>query len=57
MEPLEVAFKVVQEGLRLTIPSTCPPELAEIIKSCWEFERDNRPDFGQLYSRKHFQLF
>jgi len=50
LEPLEVAFKVVQEGMRLTIPSICPPEVAVIIKSCWAHNRDDRPDFAQLYA-------
>jgi len=51
MEPLEVAFKVVQEGLRLTLPSDCPPEIAEVILSCWAHNKEERPDFSQLFAQ------
>jgi len=50
LEPLEVAFKVVQEGLRLTIPANCPPDVAEIMKRCWNHNKDDRPDFAQIYA-------
>eukprot|EP01133_Synstelium_polycarpum_P004077 gene4077-4749_t len=35
-------------GLRPTIPSTCPPEYAELIQSCWTHEPNSRPTFTTI---------
>ncbi|EGG25213.1 RasGEF domain-containing protein [Cavenderia fasciculata] len=35
-------------GLRPTIPTTCPPEYAELIQSCWTHEPNSRPTFTSV---------
>lgn len=39
---------VVKEGLRPTIPQNTPPDLAQLIKSCWELDPTKRPSFQQI---------
>jgi len=48
LEPLEVAFQVARDGLRLEIPAHCPPNLRSIILACWYDDPHHRPDFSLL---------
>ena len=48
MTPLQAAVGVVQKGLRPTLPTTCPPALASLIRSCWHRSPHERPPFSQL---------
>lgn len=48
LTPLQAAVGVVQKDLRPEIPETCPPELADIMKQCWEHNPALRPDFDQI---------
>lgn len=35
-------------GDRLSIPPSCPAELAEVMELCWKTKQDERPDFSQI---------
>jgi len=51
MPPLQVAAAVAYNGLRLAIPSHCPPILAEIMLSCWQDNPHSRPDFEAIFQK------
>jgi serine/threonine protein kinase len=36
MPPFQVVFAVGTQGIRPTIPSSCPPEFAHLIEDCWD---------------------
>ncbi|XP_065187264.1 serine/threonine-protein kinase A-Raf-like isoform X2 [Sycon ciliatum] len=36
-------FPALQRGVRLGKPRDCPDELYDLMKSCWEWEREQRP--------------
>ncbi|KAG0587202.1 hypothetical protein KC19_2G147800 [Ceratodon purpureus] len=38
----------VKGGLRPTLPSACPPYLAELIKTCWAENPEERPSFEEI---------
>lgn len=38
LEGLQVAWLVVARGERLTIPASCPPMFADLMKKCWAAE-------------------
>jgi len=40
--------KIVQEGLRPTIPSNCTPAYASLIKRCWADSPSARPSFSKV---------
>eukprot|EP01117_Protostelium_nocturnum_P010679 TRINITY_DN3844_c0_g1_i3.p1 TRINITY_DN3844_c0_g1~~TRINITY_DN3844_c0_g1_i3.p1 ORF type:complete len:341 (+),score=120.78 TRINITY_DN3844_c0_g1_i3:504-1526(+) len=44
----QAAQETIHNGLRLSIPSECPPELAILIQSCWNSNPENRPDFKHI---------
>jgi hypothetical protein len=48
MTPLQAAVGVVQKGIRPTIPPTCPPPLADIMRLCWQRDPAARPTFEQV---------
>lgn len=43
---MTLAFKVVNEGLRPTIPANCDPMYAQLMQACWATNPDLRPGFG-----------
>jgi len=43
--------KKVITGLRPDIPSNCHPEVAELIKECWQGNADARPSFKVVAKR------
>ncbi|XP_020620971.1 mitogen-activated protein kinase kinase kinase MLT-like isoform X2 [Orbicella faveolata] len=45
---VQVAWLVVVEGERLTIPSTCPERFAKLMSECWLAEPKERPDFMEI---------
>jgi len=51
LSPLQAAVGVVQRGLRPTIPSTCPAELADLMRACWTRRPEDRPGFEELKGR------
>lgn len=47
---VQVAWVVVQEEERLTIPSSCPEKFAKLMKKCWLTEPKERPNFNEILS-------
>ncbi|CAM9257707.1 unnamed protein product, partial [Ectocarpus fasciculatus] len=35
-------------GLRPPLPVGLPPELEDLLQSCWDFDIKNRPTFPQI---------
>ncbi len=48
-EPLEAAFAVVNEGLRLQPTENTPPQIAQMMESCFASEPSKRPPFSDLF--------
>ncbi|PRP86567.1 hypothetical protein PROFUN_05205 [Planoprotostelium fungivorum] len=48
LSPVDVAVGVVRDGLRLVVPSDIPPLLDSLMKSCWNQEPTDRPNFVQI---------
>ncbi|XP_032812913.1 mitogen-activated protein kinase kinase kinase 20-like isoform X1 [Petromyzon marinus] len=48
LEGLQVAWLVVEKNERLTIPSSCPPSFANLMKECWETDPKKRPTFKKI---------
>ena len=40
--------KRVRDGLRPTLPGTCPRSLATLIERCWASDPNSRPDFERI---------
>lgn len=49
--PFQIVFSVGTQGMRLTIPSSCPTELAILIEECWSENPKNRPHFEEINLR------
>jgi len=47
LDPLSAAFQV-NSGRRLEPPSHTPPEIHQMINSCWNANPNDRPTFNQL---------
>ncbi|KAJ1702912.1 hypothetical protein LUZ63_002691 [Rhynchospora breviuscula] len=48
LTPLQAAVGLVQKGLRPTIPKNANPEIAKLIKRCWQQDPTKRPDFAEI---------
>lgn len=48
LTPLQAAVGVVQQGLRPSIPSHSHPELADLLKRCWQRDPFFRPEFSEI---------
>ncbi|KAJ8313666.1 hypothetical protein KUTeg_008227 [Tegillarca granosa] len=53
IEGFQVAWLVVEREERLTIPSSCPPCFAKLMKECWDTEPKQRPSFRDILTRFH----
>lgn len=38
-------FDLLKDGYRMTRPDTCPVEVYELMRLCWNDEPNRRPDF------------
>jgi len=52
-EPFQVTDKelveyVVDENFRPQMPETIPKELAELVRSCWQTDSQQRPDITYI---------
>jgi len=56
LESLQVAWLVVAKGERLTIPSSCPPPFANLMRKCWAAEPKDRPTFKQILDSLEIML-
>ncbi len=43
-----ITYKRLCQGERPTLPSNCQPELADLIRRCWETEPSDRPNIFQI---------
>eukprot|EP00112_Aurelia_sp_Birch-Aquarium-sp1_P002098 Seg1228.1 transcript_id=Seg1228.1/GoldUCD/mRNA.D3Y31 product="Mitogen-activated protein kinase kinase kinase 20" protein_id=Seg1228.1/GoldUCD/D3Y31 len=50
MQGVQVAWIVVVKEERLTVPSTCPPMFASLLRKCWLTDPRERPDFKEIRS-------
>lgn len=48
MTPLQAAVGVVQKDLRPVIPVSCPSNLAQVMRRCWDKHPVRRPGFREL---------
>jgi hypothetical protein len=46
---LDVAMRVVGQGLRLQIPPNCPPVFRDLMMQCWKTEPNERPTMQEIY--------
>mmetsp|Transcript_1472 Transcript_1472/g.1658 ORF Transcript_1472/g.1658 Transcript_1472/m.1658 type:complete len:652 (-) Transcript_1472:59-2014(-) len=60
LDPMQVAFKVVNEGLRPVVPTWVHPDLHVLIEDCWHADQTKRPTFtdilkvvGDIKTRTH----
>jgi hypothetical protein len=43
-----IGRKVLAEGIRPTLEASCPPEIAVIVRKCWDADPAKRPTFTQV---------
>jgi len=48
MPGIQVAVNAAQRNLRPRIPSFCPEHYQQLIRTCWDNDPINRPDFSQI---------
>lgn len=48
MPAFQVIFAVGTKGVRLPLPTVCPPELIKLITSCWQEDPALRPPFSDI---------
>jgi len=51
MNPMQVGMKVLLEGMRPPIPTSCPSAYAKLMQACWDQDPEARPDFGEILNR------
>ncbi|XP_062588420.1 mitogen-activated protein kinase kinase kinase 20-like [Saccostrea cucullata] len=56
IEGFQVAWLVVEKGERLTIPSTCPPCFAKLMRQSWNTDPKLRPNFKDILLTLHSML-
>jgi len=42
-------YHLLDSGYRMEMPETCPYNVYELMKRCWQWEPVNRPSFEQIY--------
>ncbi|XP_063275023.1 ephrin type-A receptor 10 isoform X2 [Prinia subflava] len=43
-------MKAVEDGFRLPAPANCQPPLHQLMLSCWQKDRSQRPKFSQIHN-------
>lgn len=43
LNDFRIAYMVVEENVRLKIPSSCPKALGDLMTSCWSRKPEDRP--------------
>jgi len=49
--PFQVVFAVGNQGIRPTLPSSCPTEFGALLQECWSENARDRPPFGEIMNR------
>ncbi|XP_048876905.1 tyrosine-protein kinase SYK isoform X3 [Brienomyrus brachyistius] len=44
-------LQMIETGERMAAPANCPPEVYELMKSCWTYKPDERPGFNVVEPR------
>lgn len=52
--PIQNLFALLKSGYRMEKPTKSTEEMYEIMKSCWQFDPDNRPCFSQLVKQLEY---
>ena len=47
-------FEHLQQGHRMGQPESCPQELYDVMKLCWESDPEKRPTFEWLISQLEY---
>ena len=47
-QPVDDAIAHIKKGGRLDCPKNCPPQVYEIMKTCWYERPGDRPTFKEL---------
>ena len=42
------AREKIESGYRMDAPKSCPPEVHQIMRNCWEYEPEDRPSFEDI---------
>lgn len=51
MNLLDIALEIKQQQLKPEVPDNVPPEIQNIMRSCWDFNPALRPSMSTLFSR------
>jgi hypothetical protein len=55
-DPIEIGRLIRDQGLTPELPSSCPQELSELVKECWQMNPEQRPSIDDLVNRlEHLQ--
>lgn len=44
-------LQMIESGQRMDSPSNCPPEMYELMRTCWTYKADERPAFNVVEPR------
>ncbi|CAG5867101.1 tyrosine-protein kinase SYK isoform 1-T2 [Menidia menidia] len=44
-------MQMIESGQRMDPPANCPPEMAELMRTCWTYKVDERPGFSVVEPR------
>ncbi|XP_072570888.1 tyrosine-protein kinase SYK isoform X2 [Paramormyrops kingsleyae] len=44
-------LQMIESGERMAAPANCPPEVYELMKTCWTYKPDERPGFNVVEPR------
>lgn len=47
----QIMIMTMDKALRPSIPSSCYPELAALIRQCWDADPTKRPDCVEIFSK------
>ena len=48
IDDVAIAYGVATDKYELHIPSTCPEQWRDLMKSCWSYQSDTRPSFRDI---------
>lgn len=50
-DPIEIGRLIRDNGVTPTIPPSCPPSLAELMRECWHVAPDKRISIDKIAQR------